>query len=182
MEEYEQQANKFLKDTNTEFKAEFLKNGLHFQDDKEARDIYLITLKKGDREFKFNYGNSLNNSLRFKIMPGYLDDEIKQKIEKKGLSFIGCNTKEELKKISLFFIGMGNFWKENKDFKEPLAYDVLACLQSYEVGSFKDFCGDFGYDDDSIKAEKIYQAVLNEYNNLKMLYSDEELLKLQEIQ
>jgi len=128
--EYDKQTEKFLKDTDTEFKAEFLKNDFHFQDDKETRDIYLITLKRGEREFKFNFGQSLNNS----------DGETK-----------------------------------------PSAYDVLSGLTSSEVGDFKEFCSEFGYDEDSRKAEKTYNAVLNEWNNIKMLYTDEEILKLQEI-
>ena len=42
--DYEQSAIDFLKSTNTEFKAEFLRNGKYFPDDKEERDIYKITL------------------------------------------------------------------------------------------------------------------------------------------
>ncbi len=60
--EYEEQAEKFLKETQTEFKAEFLKHGLHFEGDEQERDIYLITLKRGEREFKFNFGQSIVNS------------------------------------------------------------------------------------------------------------------------
>ena len=129
--EYDQQAENFLSKTKTEFKAKFIKNGLHFIDDKQPRDIYKITLKRGDREFKFNFGQSISDS-------------------EKGI--------------------------------KPRAYEVLACLQKYEVGSFADFCGEFGYNEDSRKAEKIYKAVLNEFMNLQRLYSDEEINLLREIQ
>ena len=139
MNEYEKQANKFLKETDTEFKTEFLKNGLYFDDDKgwvcsdskKPRDIYLITLKRGNREYKFKFGQSINDS----------------------------NGKTN-----------------------PTSYDVLTSLQKYEIEDFKDFCDSFGYDEDSRKAERIYKAVLDEYQNLKMLYSDAELEKMQEIQ
>ena len=130
MEKYIKQAEKFLKETKTEFKAEFLKNGLHFEDDKEPRNIYQITLKKGDRIYIFNFGDSIANS--------------------------------------------------NKEIK-PSVYDVLSCLIKNEVGSFEDFCGNYGYDEDSRKAERIYKAVLEEWKNIKMLYSEEEINKLQEI-
>ncbi len=30
----------------------------------------------------------------------------------------------------------------------PTAYDILACLTKYEVGTFDDFCSNFGYDTD----------------------------------
>ena len=133
MNEYEAQAEQFLKETETTFKTEFLKNGLYFEDDKETRDIYLITLKRGERIFKFKFGQSINKS-------GY----------------------------------------SNRD--KPTAYDILSCLTKNEVGTFENFCGDFGYDEDSRKAEKTYKAVLAEWQNVKMLWSDDEINKLREIE
>ena len=65
--------------------------------------------------------------------------------------------------------------------KDPSAYDVLACLQKYDVGTFKNFCDDFGYDEDSKKAEKTYFAVQEEFKKVKALWGDS-LEKLQEIQ
>jgi len=65
--------------------------------------------------------------------------------------------------------------------KMPNAYDILSCLTKYDVGSFEDFCSEFGYDVDSRSAEKIYKAVVKEYEGLSMLYSDEELEEMSEI-
>ena len=62
----------------------------------------------------------------------------------------------------------------------PTMYDVLTCLQKYEIGTFQDFCSDFGYNDDSIKCYKIYKSVLREYNAVKRLFGDV-LEELQEI-
>ncbi len=62
MDEYNKQAEKFLKETGTEFKVKFVKNGLYFDDDTEPRDIYLITLNRGYREFSFKFGQSINNN------------------------------------------------------------------------------------------------------------------------
>ena len=44
--DYEKQANNFLTKTNTVLKIEFLRYDYHFQDDKEKRDIYKITIKR----------------------------------------------------------------------------------------------------------------------------------------
>ena len=129
--EYDKQAEKFLNETNTEFKAEFLKNGKHFEDDTESRDIYKITLTRGERVYKFNFGQSINDS----------------------------NGKTK-----------------------PSTYDVLTCLTKNDPEDFKEFCLDFGYDEDSRKAERTYKAVVEEYKQVKMLWSDEEIEKLQEIQ
>jgi|TARA_R100000789_G_C3005335_1_gene149904 hypothetical protein len=61
--DYEKQATDFLKETETEFKAVFIKNGLYSPfNDEEPRDIYKITLKKGERIYKFRFGQSINNS------------------------------------------------------------------------------------------------------------------------
>lgn len=64
----------------------------------------------------------------------------------------------------------------------PTAYDVLACLQKYEIGSFEDFCGDFGYDTDSRRAEKTYKAVLKEYQMVCDIWTSDEIEELSEIQ
>ena len=63
----------------------------------------------------------------------------------------------------------------------PTAYDVLASITKYDVGSFEDFCSEFGYDTDSRKAYKIYKAVLREWKNVEKLWSEEELEQLREI-
>ena len=66
--------------------------------------------------------------------------------------------------------------------KLPRAYDVLSTLQKYEVGSFNDFCDDFGYDSDSRTAFKTYKAVMKEWKNVELLFTPEQLEQLQEIQ
>jgi hypothetical protein len=70
--------------------------------------------------------------------------------------------------------------------KEPTAYDVLACLQKYDTGSFENFCGDFGYNTDSYaesrKARKTYNEVRKQYEALANMYSEEELSLMAEIQ
>lgn len=63
----------------------------------------------------------------------------------------------------------------------PEEYDVLSCLQKYDVGSFENFCSEFGYDVDSRKAEKIYKAVCKEFEKVSKFFTDEEIEQLQEI-
>lgn len=129
--DYQKQGTDFLENTETVFKAEFVKNGFHFYDDKEKRDIYKITLSREGRSFSCNFGQSIADS----------------------------NGKTP-----------------------PTPYDVLTCLQKYEVGSFEDFCGEYGYDTDSRRAEKIYNAAKEEYKNLQILYNDREVELMQKIQ
>lgn len=55
---------------------------------------------------------------------------------------------------------------------EPSAYDVLACITKNDPGTFENFCGEYGYDIDSRKAEKIYKAVCKEYKSIDRLFND----------
>jgi len=125
--EYDLQAEKFLRDTGTSFKAKYFDHNYYFADDKDTRDIYKITLRNSKGSYTFRFGQSIAN----------------------------CG-------------------------QELDAYDVLSGLTSYDVGSFEDFCSEFGYDD-SRKVEKIYKAVCKEYQNLCRLFTPEQLEKLAEI-
>lgn len=62
----------------------------------------------------------------------------------------------------------------------PSAYDVLSCLTKSDPGTFKDFCGDYGYNDDSIKAFETYRAVQDEWAAVGRMFNDC-LEELQEI-
>ena len=55
---------------------------------------------------------------------------------------------------------------------KPTAYDVLSCVQRYDIGTFDDFCSDFGYDTDSRKAEKTYFAVQREVSECQRIFGD----------
>ncbi len=73
--------------------------------------------------------------------------------------------------------------------KQPTLYEVLACLQKYDVGSYEDFCSAFGYDaydsfsgNKSKSSFKTYTAVCKEYEAVSRLFSDTEIEALQEIQ
>jgi hypothetical protein len=191
MKEYEQKAQDFLRETGTEIKIKYLKNDFYFDDDKEKRDIYEVELKRGDRTFKFKYGNSLVDSgLILYVGSG----GIKRRTNHKGFSipkdireqFINAKTTAEKRKAKLKL----KYWFEQNhfslsglkyEFEQPRAYDILFCLQKYEVGTFEGFCSEFGYNTDSKKAEKTYKAVKNEYENLERLYSEREFEKMREI-
>ena len=84
--------------------------------------------------------------------------------------------KRDKKQFSLNF-GQGLY----EGASEPTNYSILSCLQKYEVGTFEDFCEDFGYSEDSRVAEKAYKAVCKEYDNVCKIWSDEEIEELQEI-
>jgi len=72
--------------------------------------------------------------------------------------------------------------------KQPTEYSVLACLQKYEVETFEDFCGEFGYEElnenyrgQNKQSMKIYLAVYKEWDNVNKLFTDEQIDLLREI-
>ena len=62
MTDYEKQAQAFLEKTGTTFEAVFSHNGKYFPEDKGTRDIYNITLRRGERSYTFQFGQSIANS------------------------------------------------------------------------------------------------------------------------
>lgn len=128
---YEKQTNDFLAKTGSTLSIEFLKHDKYFDEDKDTRDIYSCTLKRGKKSYTTKFGQSILGSI-------------------KG--------------------------------EKPTAYAFLCCLQKNDTGSFENFCGDFGYDTDSRKAEKTYNEVQKQYEALAKMYSEEELALMAEIQ
>ena len=126
MNEYEQQANDFLKSVNASIKMEYLEHRPYFPDEKDSRDVYRVRIRRKGKQFTFTFGtNSLGD--------------------------------------------------------KPTAYAILACLTKYDPGTFEDFCSDYGYDEDSRKAERIYKAVCNEWLHVERVFGDcmDELREIQ---
>lgn len=69
---------------------------------------------------------------------------------------------------------------------KPTEYDILTCLQKYEVGSFEDFVSEFGYEidepQDRRNAKHIYNAVCKEYEKVCRCFTPEQIEAMQEIQ
>lgn len=175
---YQKQAEDFLKKTGSKLEVEFLRNGKYFSTDKENRDIYKCTLSRGTRSYTFEFGQSLVNSGFY-----YTMGRQKINIDRKYLQpEHSKNLIHHVRKDSSYAF-MNNGGSDVIHYPtKPTAYDILACLQKYDVGSFEDFCSDFGYDSDSRNAEKIYISVVNEYTQLCILFTDSEMEEMQEIQ
>jgi hypothetical protein len=173
---YEKQALDFLEKTNTTLKVEYLRNDFYFPNDKEKRDTYKITLSRGSRSYSFDFGQSIVNS-------GFYYTKGKQvtHLDRSLLNLNQNNLISRIKTRDYSFLNNGKSDVIHKP-KTPNAYDVLACLEKYDIGTFEDFCSNFGYDVDSRTAEKTYLAVCDQYKNLCALYSDDELELMAEIQ
>lgn len=82
-----------------------------------------------------------------------------------------------------------HFWNSFMDKQNgevPNAYDVLAAISgdfNTKDRTFEEFCSDYGYDIDSIKASKTYAAIVKQSINFSRIWDDSrEIEALQEIQ
>jgi hypothetical protein len=179
MNKYEQQGIDFLKSTSTEIKVEFSNHGHHFNDETDTRDIYKITLTRGGREFIFNFGQSIASS-GFKLVNTNTNKEVLYKWDAEAQAYANM----DLKRFKWFVtdkIGTLGCYKAISP-KEPTSYDVITCLTTYDPETFKDFCDSYDYDVDSIKAQSVYVAVCDEYKNVCLLWNENEIEQLREIQ
>lgn len=110
------------------------------------------------------------------------------KYKKHDIYFSGDKEKRDIYSITLkndlhsFRFDFGRSINNSNGSTPPNAYDVLACITKYDPYSFENFCSDFGYDVDSRSAEKIYKAVCKEWENIKQLFTEDQIEQLQEIQ
>lgn len=171
MNTYEEQAIKFLNATGTTMTINYSHTDKYFFDDKESRDIYKVVLKRGERQFEFTFGNSINDS-------GFYIQEGKRKIEI-DRKYLGLKAPalRRISGVSVYDKGISIHWP-----KVPTEYSILAALTKYDPISFDEFCSEFGYSTDSINALKIYEDVKKGYLNLCSLYNEEEMNTLREIQ
>lgn len=61
--------------------------------------------------------------------------------------------------------------------KHPDLYSLLTCIKSdYQIpDSFEEFCSEFGYSTDSIRAEKIFKASVLQSAKLKQIFTEDEI-------
>lgn len=186
MENYLEQAKNFLTKTNTTFSIEFVKTGKYFSNDKEVRDIYKFTLKRGNRTYTSEFGQSLNDSgsklvdskgqmLRSFSTEIMISDKVLRIVD----GVFKCDSASFNYRNSLKFRK-----SENQKLQVPTMpneYSVLACLTKYDPDTFENFCDEFGYSTDSKNAEKIYNGVCKEYMGVCSLWNDDEIDELMEI-
>jgi hypothetical protein len=79
------------------------------------------------------------------------------------------------------------FWdsiSNYEDGKEPSAYSILASIASDQTcpDTFQEFCAEYGYSDDSIKARRMFKLCLNLTTRMRNFFTITELGELSEIQ
>lgn len=130
-------------------------------------------------DFLTKYGIKLSAKLVNAKMPSW--EGYKKDGPRKNNHFIVTLRKDGCRISFDYFDSENNF---RAGVKELDAYSVLAsCSGDYNCpDNFEDFCSEYGYDNDSRKAEKTFAACLKQSAKLKKIFSGkvaEDLMKIQ---
>jgi hypothetical protein len=188
MTDYNKQANNFLKQTKTTLKIKKHPNQSPppwYKPGEKYGYKYKVTLENKKYSYTFPFWDSIANREKEENGKALINGEtitIKpfygRPYELKNTMHTCCRgdiTKEQAREEIKELIEYA------KNPTSPTAYTILACLESCSPGTFEEFCDSFGYDNDSITANNIYKAVVNQFFELERLFTPEELEQLQEI-
>nr|DAV11547.1 MAG TPA: hypothetical protein [Caudoviricetes sp.] len=168
MTEYLEQAKNFLNKANA--KCEIVYGGISRNwKEKEKRNWYDVTITTPRGKMTFTFWDSIHNT---EISTMTFEEYAKKKLKYNRVEDMSYGEKVKAK----------NNLARLKAEAVPNEYDVLACLEKYDVGTFEDFCSELGYDEDSRTAERIYIAVIKEYKDLTKIFTEEQMEELSEIQ
>ena len=170
MNEYLEQAKNFLNKANA--KCEIVYGGISRNEnwkEKEKRNWYDVTITTPRGKMTFTFWDSIHNT---KISTMTFEEYAKKKLKYNRIEDMSYGEKVKAK----------NDLARLKADAVPNEYDVLACLEKYDPGTFEDFCSEFGYDEDSRTAERVYIAVIKEYKDLTRIFTEEQMEELCEIQ
>lgn len=166
--EYTKRADDFLTRANATCSIRLIGQMIN-QDwkEKELRNAYDVTIKTPQGEMNLTFWDSAHNTEIYNMtLSEYAKKRFKCQYEYLTYSYKNKASRE---------------LKIKKSEAVPTTYDILACLQKYDVGTFEEFCSEFGYDEDSKTADKIYIAVIKEYKQLERIFTTQQIDELREI-
>jgi len=170
--DYQQNAKDFADKIGLEMTAIYTGHRARFSSN-SITAVYSITLTRKGRSYTFDFSTSIMDSWQHKSCNKLVS-------WKDGLPYkLNTDSFFKHKECHNERTSWRNFdirrWK-----KTPTIYDILACITKSDPGSFKDFCGNYGYDEDSRKASDVYIAVQKEWEQVDNLFHDV-LAELEEI-
>jgi hypothetical protein len=126
----------------------------YFDGDKEERIILRVIILRGEKNISFRFGMSIIDT---ELFSGNEPDRMQHNSFKRYTS------------VEL----MG----KRKEVKDGLLYSVLSCIASdyFVPDTFTDFCSEFGYDEDSRKAEKLFHDCREQSTKLHTIFKEEEI-------
>ena len=172
--EYDKQAREFTEKTGLKINKSYCGHYKRFEDAKYISSQWRIKFsREGKKEFWFDFSQSCHDSFSKTEVAGYR----RKPLDPKDFYYLAIKETLETGDAKHSFPFILHYERT-----PPSDYSILACLTTYDPGTFEDFCGDFEYDTDSRKAERTYFAVQKEYQNLRSMFSESELVLMAEIQ
>lgn len=168
---YNAEAKSFLDTKGITVSIQYTGFRKYFSDDKEERDTYNITFKRNDKAYSFDYGDSIANSMIRKYNT-HLDYAYAYNEDAKNKRFY--NRKFTTSKLSPSNFALVKKW--------PDVYSLLCSIasDSYDIGTFQDFCDSFWYDADSRKSFDLYIKLQEANEKIKRFFSRDEIAFIQE--
>lgn len=172
MSEYQQQALDFLKACNATMEIDFLCVDVNQNwNDNSKRNKYRFTITTPKGKMSGDFWDSIHNTEITLMTP----ETYSKKVHR---TYYECLMNHEKVKLR-------NQLKALKETAIPTPYDILACLQKYEVGTMNDFFDEFGCEvhsaDDMFCFMNTYNAVVKEYRDLCRIFTSEQMEMLREI-
>jgi hypothetical protein len=171
MSAYEKQATNFCERYNTTITPIYTGHRKYFPGDTTPRATFSVTIARtGKAPYTFDFGQSLVNSYKATVgFPGepgcYTVRTVPQWFNFSWLEEVG-------KEVWVMLGGKMRRVVLQLATTPPTSYDILAALTKNDPGTFEDFCGNYGYDEDSRKAESVYFSVQKEWANVRRLFAD----------
>lgn len=171
MNEYVQQAKDFMKSCNATSRIVYV--GLenpHW--DNKPHCTYDCTIKTPKGEMKVHFYDSIANTELHQMTTEQYYEKTYKKYYKYADQWDRQRASREL--------------HEKQEKARPTIYDILACLQKYDVGNMDDFMYEFGYEikrtKDMTNFINTYNAVVKEYQDICRCFTEEQIEAMQEIQ
>jgi len=133
----------------------------YFDDDKEERLTGVFKIVRGSKSIEFDFGFSVNDTEIFTVKPITYTSNTKYHNK---LWHVPAQLAKQLQ-------------KDKQEFFDGLLYSCLSSVSSeYNCSiDFDDFCSDFGYNNDSIKAKKTWEACLKQSSKLQRIFNDDDI-------
>ena len=161
-------ADAFLKEAKASIMISYIGRGISaLWGDKIERNMYYVTIKTPRGAMSLTFWDSVHNTEISKL-------SLKDFARMRGVK---CN-------VAVPYAELSKLQQELNDMQasaKPTPYAILACLTKYGHDTFDEFCAEYGYDNDSIRALKTYIACSEEYNKVLRVFTTAQIKALREI-
>lgn len=173
MTDYRQKALDFLEACNAKMEINFI--GVETNqnwNDNQRRNKYHFTITTPKGKMQGDFWDSVTNTEITLMTP----DDFSIKMYRAHLDALMNHEKVRVR----------NTLKAIKETAKPTEYEILSCLEKYEVGTMDDFFHEFGFEvknaDDIFCFLNTYNAVVKEYRDLCRIFTEEQMEMLREIE